>query len=49
MLRDELHLEIIDYGADVTKSEMLNSYFELIMNHIAKNNIRNFFHTRRFF
>ena len=49
MLRDELHLEIIDYGADVTKSEMLNSYFELIMNHIAKNNMRNFFHTRRFF
>ena len=48
ILRDELRLDIIDYGEDYELSSLVKSYFELLSDYIRKNGLPLFIHTRRY-
>lgn len=48
ILREELRLDIIDYGKDTELSVKVRSYFELLSDYIRRNGMSFFVHTRRY-
>ena len=48
VLKNDLHLEIVDFEKDPELNEIINEYYDGVSEYIKNHNFKLFFHTRLF-